>query len=543
MAESILQWLEQAGGLYDAEAMGIKDYSDVGMGWGAVALKDLEEDTALFTIPDKILLSACNSGLRNLVAEEDWDVLEEHGGWASLMLSMMWEEAQGEASRWSGYIKALPNTFQTPMFWTDEQIQELKGTDIVDKIGRQSAEDTYNQKIKPVLQKYPDVFKRNASLSVQPFSLEHFHIQGSRILSRSFSVPSSRAGRKKNGRQEAGAGDTSMQTDGDVSMQTDEGEKTLDLGDQTLETVNDENEDEPEEEEDEEDDEDAEEEVMVPVADMLNAAYERDNARLFHEDDCLKMVTTKAIAKGDQIFNTYGSPSNSYLLRKYGHVDVYPLPEETLSKLPEELRIWPNGNEGDEVEITGEVVLDAAVQVWAAGSKTAEEQEKYKAELGERVDWWLEAGEEDTFVLTYPPDEIPEAVIGFARLLIDHEAWEKARDKDKVPKPKIEQTATGVKVIEVLLESIKLRRTQYFQSLSDDLAALSSHDKDSQGLYSYMARVVRTGEARVLAVDETILMEQKSELEKKLATGGGKRKAETAPSQKGKKPKTRLKVA
>lgn len=67
-----------------------------------------------------------------------------------------------------------------------------------------------------------------------------------------------------------------MQTDGDVSMHTDEGDKTLDLGDQTLETVNDENEDEDEDEE-EEDDEDAEEEVMVPVADMLNAAYERDN--------------------------------------------------------------------------------------------------------------------------------------------------------------------------------------------------------------------------------------------------------------------------
>jgi hypothetical protein len=38
------------------------------------------------------------------------------------------------------------------MFWTDEQIKELKGTDIVDKIGRQSVEDTYNQKIKPVLE-------------------------------------------------------------------------------------------------------------------------------------------------------------------------------------------------------------------------------------------------------------------------------------------------------------------------------------------------------------------------------------------------------
>jgi hypothetical protein len=67
-----------------------------------------------------------------------------------------------------------------------------------------------------------------------------------------------------------------MQTDGDVNMQTDDGDETLDLGDQTTETVNDEDEPEEEEEEDDED-EDAEEEVMVPVADMLNAAYERDN--------------------------------------------------------------------------------------------------------------------------------------------------------------------------------------------------------------------------------------------------------------------------
>ena len=42
MAENILEWLKQAGGLYDAEVIGIKDYSDVGMGWGAIALKDIE---------------------------------------------------------------------------------------------------------------------------------------------------------------------------------------------------------------------------------------------------------------------------------------------------------------------------------------------------------------------------------------------------------------------------------------------------------------------------------------------------------------------
>ena len=82
-------------------------------------------------------------------------------------------------------------------------------------------------------------------------------------------------------------------------------------------------------------------------------------------------------------------------MRKYGHVDVYPLPEALLSKMSEESRDWPYGNEGDEVEITGEVVLDAAVQVWSSGSKTAEEREKRKTELGERIDRWLEAGDEE----------------------------------------------------------------------------------------------------------------------------------------------------
>jgi SET domain-containing protein 6 len=94
-------------------------------------------------------------------------------------------------------------------------------------------------------------------------------------------------------------------------------------------------------------------------------------------------------------FNTYGSPSNSYLLRKYGHVDVYPLPEPILSNLPETLRTWPHGNEGDEVEISGEIVLRAAVDVWADGSRTQEEKEGRRVELAERVDWWLEEGEEE----------------------------------------------------------------------------------------------------------------------------------------------------
>lgn len=107
-----------------------------------------------------------------------------------------------------------------------------------------------------------------------PFSLEDFHVQGSRILSRSFSVDRSRAlGRRP----------------------------------------------EPLEDDDSDDEEDREE-VMVPMADALNAGWGKNNvrisrstwrlaaeadrppqARLFHEEQCLKMTAIKSIKRGEQI--------------------------------------------------------------------------------------------------------------------------------------------------------------------------------------------------------------------------------------------------
>ena len=79
--------------------------------------------------------------------------------------------------------------------------------------------------------------------------------------------------------------------------------------------------------------------------------------------------------------------------------------------------------------------------------------------------------------------------------------------------------------------------------LQDDLDLLAIQDRDAMGLYPYMARVVRTGEGRVLSVAETVLSAQKDELVKAMTAGGGKRKAEGSSGQRGKKPKTRTKIA
>jgi SET domain-containing protein 6 len=130
-----------------------------------------------------------------------------------------------------------------------------------------------------------------------------------------------------------------------------------------------ENEDEEEEEEEEEDEDAMEEDKkgeeqepkvsvsMVPMADMLNHKTGHNNARLFHEKDCLRMVAIKNIPTGQQIYNTYGDLCNADLLRKYGFVDV------------------PNPH--NIVEISGEVVV----------AKCRQGLEEGKEEI---VEWLLE---------------------------------------------------------------------------------------------------------------------------------------------------------
>lgn len=69
-------------------------------------------------------------------------------------------------------------------------------------------------------------------------------------------------------------------------------------------------------------------------------------------------------------WNTYGDPPNSDLLRRYGHVDLLPLPDGTI------------GNPADVVEVEA----DLAVVVCTESSS------QFPEGLHERIDWWLEQG-------------------------------------------------------------------------------------------------------------------------------------------------------
>lgn len=247
----------------------IADYSSENGGKGVRAIQDIVKDEVLFTIPRTTLLSITTSDLGRHV---DLSSLQ---GWAPLILTLMYEFSK-DSSGWYGYLQILPKEFTTPMFWSADELSQLKGTSIQDKIGREEAEKTYHETLLPIIQAHPELFP------AAQCDVHAFHRMGSLIMAYSFNVDN-----------EGGGDEDSDQEDKPSSI------------------------------------------AMVPFADLLNANESLNNARLFYDPEQLKMVAVKDIRTGDQIYNTYGPLPSSDLLRRYGYlesmnVEDYPMPNDVV---------------------------------------------------------------------------------------------------------------------------------------------------------------------------------------------------------------------
>ncbi|KAJ7354668.1 SET domain-containing protein [Mycena albidolilacea] len=479
----LLDWFQTSGGSLDRSSVGFTVFP--GCGRGAVALKDIPEGHVLFKIPRGLLLSAETSSLPGLIGLDRWKEAKMHMGWVGLILCMMWETVQGPSSKWSKYLESLPKTFDTPMFWSDAELGELKGTSVVDKLGKADAEKDFTEKLLPMVQSRPDLFLPE-TISVY-YTLEIYHVMGSRILSRSFDVE------KDEDQPEEDAGD---ETDG-VAANTSLGSAMdVDLPQEETESAHGDSEHTDGDEDAEDEEEEPSGVSMVPLADMLNARYDSENAKLFHEKDDLRMVSTKPIKAGEQIWNTYGDLPNAELLRRYGHVDLVPLPNGEL------------GNPGDVVEITA----DLAVAVLQTGDDAATK---------ERIDWWLEQGGDDVVVLESDL-EVPLALVSLIRLLrLTADEWEKTVEKDKVPKPKLD-----TEVLAVVYAVLERRLKEYPSTFDDDVELLRD---ESLSLNRRLALVVRIGEKRILQSAIQKIKGQQLEAQK----GDGSRKRKTRPDQEG----------
>ncbi|KAG1861544.1 hypothetical protein DFJ58DRAFT_777259 [Suillus subalutaceus] len=453
-------WFQYNGGVLDTSMMGITDFP--GSGRGAVALQDVPENHTIFTLPRSLTLSTQTSALPSEFGFEAWREHKLHKGWVGLILCMMWEEAQGNQGKWITYLTSLPTQFDTPIFWSDEELRELQGTAVVDKIGRDEAERDYHEKLAPAIKTRPDLFPHN-QIDVW-YTLHRYHITGSRILSRSFNVErwegeveqDSEYVPEQDSNEDARA-NTSIGSAMDVDDSGDGGEAVNEGGSDS--------------DSDDEEIDDTSDIAMVPMADILNARYDSVNAKLFYEKHHLHMVTTKPIKAGDQIFNTYGDLPNSDLLRRYGHVDLVPCPH-----LKGAL-----GNPQDIVEIRADLVVNVVCG-------DVSNSETYR----QRIDWWLDEGGDDVFIIDADPI-LPAALTSLIRLLLlTQEEWEKTREKGRPPKAKFD-----LQVSSLLRRIFEMRLTGYQSpDLELDAKLLTSH---SLTLNKRHAIVVRLGEKQILA--------------------------------------------
>ncbi|ORX47243.1 RuBisCO-cytochrome methylase [Hesseltinella vesiculosa] len=394
-----------------SDGIAFKDYRNEHAGRGVVATRNIEEGEMLFTLPRSALFSTMTAAL--VKKDGMADVLEGLTGWSPLILCMMYELDRPD-SQWKPYFDVLPRTFSTPMFWPD--LTALKGTGVLDKIGKEEADQCYDDQILPILKAHPDLF------DLQVHTKDLFHICGSLIMSYSFH---------------------DEYKDEQASQQND---------------------DASDEEEEEEEDEGLL--AMVPMADMLNHKTGFNNARLFHEPEGLVMKAIKAIATGEQVYNTYGDLCNADLLRKYGFTD--------------------DNNPFDLCEIDGRDIVALA---------TPEDQDETVKE--EKLNYLMDEGVmDDCFVIDGDheiPPEMIASVIVFASPVETFKKWEQ---KGKVPSPKL-----TLAVQEILLKILEGRLKKYDCSLQDDLdRGMTFKDENEKNAFR-----IRLGEKKILETTITKL--------------------------------------
>ena len=73
---------------------------------------------------------------------------------------MLFEYQQAQNSKWAPYFDVLPTDFDTLMFWSETELKALKGSAVVNKIGKASADATFEEQILPLV--YQNVQAFNA---------------------------------------------------------------------------------------------------------------------------------------------------------------------------------------------------------------------------------------------------------------------------------------------------------------------------------------------------------------------------------------------
>ncbi|KAK4096706.1 SET domain-containing protein [Parathielavia hyrcaniae] len=421
------------GATFRSDLIAVQDLRAQEAGRGIVALANIEPDTVLFTIPRNAIICAATSQLRDKIPQvfdldHDGATHPDHGddddgggssteqsSWTLLILVMIYEYLQVDSSRWRPYLDVLPTAFDTPMFWSPNELAELQASALVAKVGKQEADRMIQDKIIPVIRAHEHVFfPLGSSSSSQILDdnqlLSLAHRIGSTIMAYAFDLESDDNGNKQ-----------PEQDEDDEWMEDREG-KTM-LG-------------------------------MVPMADILNADAEF-NAHINHGEDALTATALRPIRAGEEILNYYGPLPSGELMRRYGYVT-------------------PKHNRYNVVELPWELV-ETELRQRAGGFVASADWEKARnltqADDEFEESFVLERASDDpdsegklltSAVFTGLPDELGEQFKAFLK------AVKKVSNADLAVQALSDRDLRKGLYLEAVLGALQARERQYATSLEED---------------------------------------------------------------------------
>lgn len=112
-----------------------------------MALEDVQENELLFAIPRRAVLCTSTSSLSKTLPHLFSDIDD----WIALILIMIHEYFLGSASVWKPYFDVLPMSFDTPMFWSKDEVAQLQASALVAKIGKIDADAQFRSDLLPLI--------------------------------------------------------------------------------------------------------------------------------------------------------------------------------------------------------------------------------------------------------------------------------------------------------------------------------------------------------------------------------------------------------
>ena len=137
---------------------------------------DVTSETELFAVPLTAVLSPETATDLDKTVTKSLEELD----WNATPLLLMMELSKGKDSRWWPYLRLLPKSLDTPLFWKESELEELIGTYIYDEIGKDTIKDTFVQQIQPFMNAHPQYFTEEHG------SVDAFLYAGSIVMAYAF---------------------------------------------------------------------------------------------------------------------------------------------------------------------------------------------------------------------------------------------------------------------------------------------------------------------------------------------------------------------